>query len=168
MWACGCDWAEKHLDFCLQNVSGDVVLRRRVDNNEAGFNTILSEFSQLGIDSKDVAVAIESPHEPVVDFLLACGITVYPVNPTAIEQYRKSLKVSGSKSSQADAQRIGDSLRLHHQTLRAFFVSEPALRELQLRRVIETNGSKKRSDCRINPSVPFGETFESLLKRFLI
>ena len=92
MWTCGIDWAEKHLDLCLQNPSGDVTSRQRVDNNEEGFHAIMALFADKNID--EVGVAIESPHEPVVDFLLSRGISVYPVNPNAIDQYRKSLKVS--------------------------------------------------------------------------
>ncbi len=132
MWFCGIDWAEKHLDFCLEKESGDVVKRHRVDNNEDGFLSLIKTFSQHAIKTNEIAVAIESPHEPVVDFLLARRIAVYPVNPTAIDQYRKSQKVSGSKSDAADAQLIADYLRLHHQALRKWQVADPQLRQLQV------------------------------------
>jgi len=30
MYFCGIDWAENHLDFCLENYSGDVIERNRI------------------------------------------------------------------------------------------------------------------------------------------
>jgi transposase len=131
MWFCGIDWAEKHLDFCLETETGDVVVRERISNTEDGFCTFV-ETCQTHIDAAELAIGIESAHEPIVDFLLARSMVVYPVNPSSIDQYRKSQKVSGSKSDSADAQLIADYLRLHHQNLRAWQVSEPQLRELQL------------------------------------
>ena len=46
MWFCGIDWAEKHLDFCLETESSDVVKRHRVDNNEDGFFQCLIPFQR--------------------------------------------------------------------------------------------------------------------------
>ncbi|MBI1930348.1 transposase [Candidatus Poribacteria bacterium] len=92
------DWAEKHLDYCLLNPSGDVVLSSRVDNTEAGFAKMLGDVTHLDIFPKQMMAAIESPHQPVVDFLIAREVVVYPVNPTAIFDYRKSLKTSGSRT----------------------------------------------------------------------
>ena len=132
MWSLGIDWAEKHLDYCLLNSSGDVVLRGRVDNTEAGFAKMLGDGTQLDIPPKQLMAAIESPHQPVVDFLMVREVVVYPVNPTAIFDYRKSLKTSGSKSDAADAELIASYVRLHHQKLRAWRLKAPQLRQLQI------------------------------------
>ena len=132
MWFLGIDWAEKHLDYCLENQSGDVLCRGRIDNNEAGFAKMLAGTTQLGTTLEQVLSAIESPHQPVVDFLIARGVTVYPLNPASISNYRKSLKSSGSKSDPADAQLIASYVRLHHGKLRAWRLSEPELRQLKL------------------------------------
>lgn len=132
MWALGIDWAEKHLDYCLLSPPGDVILRGRVDNNESGFAQMLASVQKEAIDFTAVAAAIESPHQPVVDFLITREVAVYPVNPTAIFDYRKSLRPSGSKSDTADAQLIASYLQIHHQQLRVFRLSEPQLRQLKL------------------------------------
>jgi transposase len=127
----GIDWSEKHLDFCLKN-NGDVILRNRVDNDDNGFNSLLQSFAQRNIAFHDIAVAIESPHQRIVDFLLGRGIAVYPVNPTAVYEYRKSRKISGSKSDAADAELIADYLREHHQHLRVWRLCEGELRQMKL------------------------------------
>ena len=119
MFFIGIDWAEKHLDFCIENLTGDVIKRGRVDNDDNGFNSMLHSIKKENIQLSQIAVAIESPHQHVVDFLLARGVDVYPVNPAAIHDYRKSRKPSGSKSDEADAQLIASYLREHHKTLRA-------------------------------------------------
>lgn len=135
MFPVGIDWekiatlrAEKHLDFCITNELGDVILRNRVDNDYDGFNSLLQAFEKEKIDLSFLAVAIESPHQRIVDFLLARGVSVYPVNPTAVHDYRKSRKPSGSKSDTADAQLLADYLREHHKHLRVWRIEQPELR----------------------------------------
>ena len=103
-----------------------------MDNTEAGFAKMLSDVTHLDITPKQLMAAIESPHQPVVDFLMVREVIVYPVNPTAIYDYRKSLKTSGSKSDAADAELIASYVRLHHQKLRAWRLFEPELRQLQI------------------------------------
>jgi transposase len=132
MWTLGIDWAEKHLDYCLLTPSGDVSIRGRVDNNETGFSHMLAECTQQANEPQSISAAIESAHQPVVNFLIARQITVYPVNPTAIFDYRKSVKGSGSKSDTADAELIARYLREHYRKLRAWHLPEPQLRQLQL------------------------------------
>jgi transposase len=132
MFFVGIDWAEKHLDYCITTKLGDVIQRNRVENNDDGFNTLLQLLSKEKIDLSLVAVGIESPHQRIVDFLLARGICVYPVNPTAVHDFRKSRFPSGNKSDSADAQLLADYLREHIAHLRAWRISEPELRQLKL------------------------------------
>jgi transposase len=132
MFPTGIDWSEKYLDFCITNLSGDVILRERVDNDDDGFSKLLSSFAKEKIDLSEIAVAIESPHQRIVDFLLARGVLVYPVNPTAVHDFRKSRFPSGSKSDTADAQLLADYLREHYTHLRTWRLEEPELRQLSL------------------------------------
>ena len=131
MFFTGIDWSQKHLDFCLKNNS-DVIARGRVDNDDNGFSCLLQEFTQRNIAFHDIAVAIESPSQRIVDFLLGRGIAVYPVNPTAVYEYRKSRKISGSKSDTADAELIADYVREHYQHLRVWRLCEGELRQMKL------------------------------------
>ena len=50
MFFIGIDWAAKHLDFCLTNDKGDVILRDRVDNDDDGFNSLLQAFEKEKIE----------------------------------------------------------------------------------------------------------------------
>jgi len=93
---------------------------------------MLHSISPKKIQLSQIAVAVECPHQHVVDFLLSHGVSVYPVNPKAICDYRKSRKPSLSSSDEADAQLIANDLREHHQTLRVWHLEEPKLRQLNL------------------------------------
>ena len=132
MFPIGIDWSEKHLDYCLENNSGDVILRSRVDNDDNGFNSMLDTLGKEKIDLSEIAVAIESPNQRIVDFLLARGISVYPVNPTAVHDYRKSRFPTGNKSDTADAQLLADYVREHKEHLRVWRLLQPELRQLKL------------------------------------
>ncbi len=90
MFFIGIDWAEKHLDYCIENNSSDVIKRGRVDNNDNGFNSMLATLGKENIQLSQIAVAIESPHQHVVDFLLARGLDVYPVNPWRVRSHALS------------------------------------------------------------------------------
>jgi transposase len=132
MWFVGIDWSKKHLDYCLLQSDGAVAHRDRVDNTEKGFARLLSELGKHDISLESLAVSIESPHQRVVDFLLARKVAVYPVNPKSISDYRSSCKVSGSKSDTADAQLIATYLLHHHQSLRKWHCGSLESRKLKL------------------------------------
>ena len=120
-------------------------LHSRVDNNDLGFNSLLQLFEKEKIDFSEIAVAIESPHQRVVDFLIARGVSVYPVNPKAVADYRKSRFPSGSKSDTADAQLLADYLREHHSHLRAA-LSQMALASLRCSLWSKGYFAKKRQE----------------------
>ena len=132
MFPVGIDWSEKYLDYCIKNETGDVIKRGRVDNNEDGFNILIQSFLDSSVKLADFAVAIESPHQLVVDFLLSMGVSVYPVNPASIRNYRKSVKASGSKSDQSDAELISNYIQEHKKTVRVWHIPEPKLRQLKI------------------------------------
>jgi hypothetical protein len=52
-------------DVCVKN-NGDVILRDRIDNNDNGFNRLLSKLSEKDIDLSGLKVAIESPHHRLI------------------------------------------------------------------------------------------------------
>ncbi len=90
LWFIGIDWGETYLDFCIENSKGDVLLRGRVNNDDDGFNSMLNQFVQQNVSLADAAVCIESPNQRVVDFLLARGVSVYPVNPWRVRSHALS------------------------------------------------------------------------------
>src|SRR6185295_12781624 len=62
--------------------------------------------------------AIEKPAGRIVDFLLDHGVTVYAVNPKAVDRVRDRYRMSGSKSDPFDALILANFLRTDHMHLR--------------------------------------------------
>lgn len=109
---CGIDWATDHHDIAIVDEAGMEVVRRRVDNNAAGFVNLLAALADAGEDPEHPApVAIETDHGLWVAALTASGRQVYPINPLAASRYRSRHVVSGAKSDAVDARTLANILR---------------------------------------------------------
>jgi transposase len=109
---CGIDWAERHHDVALVDAEGQLVAKRRISDDVAGF-AMLSELLAEAGDSKDtpIPVAIETPRGLLVAALRATGRRVYAINPMAVARYRERWTVARSKSDHADAVVLANILR---------------------------------------------------------
>lgn len=76
-----------------------------------GFGRLVSWLTQLCPDLRQVAVAIEDPHHPLVDWLLDQGVQVYALNPKQLDRFRDRHSVSGAKDDARDAFVLADALR---------------------------------------------------------
>lgn len=80
-----------------------------------------------------VLVAIERPNGPLVAALLKYPqVTIYPVNPTQLHNYRKSQKQSGAKNDPSDARLLCQYLRHYRDQMRALKPDDVSTRELAL------------------------------------
>jgi transposase len=109
---CGIDWAVRHHDVALVDAEGQLVAKRRISDDVAGF-AMLSELLAEAGDSKDtpIPVAIETPRGLLVAALRATGRRVYAINPMAVARYRERWTVARSKSDHADAVVLANILR---------------------------------------------------------
>jgi transposase len=109
---CGIDWAERHHDVALVDAGGQVLARRRIGDDAAGF-TELSELlaERSGGAPASVDVAIETGRGLLVAALRAAGHRVYAINPKAVDRYRDRYGVAGAKSDPGDARVLADILR---------------------------------------------------------
>jgi transposase len=83
--------------------------------------------------SARVLVAIERPNGPLVAALLRYPqVTIYPVNPTQLHNYRKSQKQSGAKNDPSDARLLCQYLRHYGDQMRALKPDDVSTRELAL------------------------------------
>lgn len=81
---CGIDWAKRHHDVALVDAEGQLVAKRRISDDVAGF-AMLSELLAEAGDSKDtpIPVTIETPRGLLVAALRATGRRIYAINPMA-------------------------------------------------------------------------------------
>jgi transposase len=109
---CGIDWAEDHHDISLAGRDGQLLARRRISDDAAGFAGLLALLADHGDTPDDpVPVAIETPRGLLVACLRAAGRQVYPVNPMAVARYRDRHSVARKKSDHGDSFVLANVLR---------------------------------------------------------
>lgn len=128
----GVDWADQTHAVWVGDEQGTAVWEHTVPHTATGFSDWgrwLYECQAAGID---VWAAIERPDGRVVEFLLDHGVTVYPLNPKALDRARDRFRMSGSKSDPFDARVLAEFLRTDHGHLRPLQPNSEAAQELKL------------------------------------
>ena len=101
-----------HHDIALVDRYGQLLARRRINDDAAGLAQLLALLAEHGDSPGDpVPVAIETPRGLLVACLRATGRAVYPVNPMAVARYRDRHSVAGKKSDHGDAVVLANVLR---------------------------------------------------------
>lgn len=132
---CGIDWAERHHDVAVVDDQGQVLVKRRISDDLAGFTELTALLVEcVGTDTfTPVDVAIETDRGLLVAALRAAGHRVFAINPKAVSRYRDRRSVSGAKSDPGDALVLADLLRTDrhaHRPLPADTIELAALRVL--------------------------------------
>jgi len=131
-WFAGVDWASEKHKVCLLNASGQVVGARDVDHSGTGLSELCDWLlAKTGAPPGQIAVAIETPHGPVVEALLERGFAVHAINPKQLDRFRDRFTVAGAKDDSRDAHVLGDALRTDRRALRRLAVQDPLLIELR-------------------------------------
>ncbi|HEY0695907.1 MAG TPA: IS110 family transposase, partial [Kribbella sp.] len=109
---CGLDWAEDHHDVALVDPDGNLVSKRRISDDAAGFTQLLQLLTDAGDSAEDpIPVAIETSRGLLVACLRATGRKVYAINPKSVDRYRDRHSVSRKKSDAGDALVLAHILR---------------------------------------------------------
>jgi transposase len=89
-------------------------VRHTVEHSAAGLAELVAVLGQAGCRE----VAIERPDGPVVDALLAAGITVVVISPNQVKNLRGRYGQAGNKDDRFDAFVLADTLRTDRARLR--------------------------------------------------
>jgi transposase len=108
---CGIDWSERHQDVAVTSQDGQVLARRRISDDVAGFTELTTLLAEHADEPQRVEIAIETSRGLLVAALRAAGHRVYAINPKAVDRYRDRHAVSGAKSDPGDARVLADILR---------------------------------------------------------
>jgi transposase len=110
--SCGIDWAEDHHDVALVDAEGNIIGKRRIGDDAAGFGLLLALLAEAGDSAEDpIPVAIETNRGLLVACLRATGRKVYAINPKAVDRYRDRHSVTRKKSDAGDALVLAHILR---------------------------------------------------------
>jgi transposase len=131
-WLVGIDWATQSHRVCLLDVEGGRVAERDFAHGGAGLAELRDWLlTQTGAAAGQIAVAIETPHGPVVEMLLEHGFQVYAINPKQLDRFRDRFTVAGAKDDSRDAHVLGDALRTDRRAFRRLSVEDPVVIELR-------------------------------------
>jgi transposase len=110
----GLDWARDDHAVAIVDTRGREVHRAMVEHSAAGLHALTGVLDGHGVRE----VAIERPDGPVVDELLAAGLTVVVISPNQVKNLRGRYGSAGNKDDRSDAFVLADTLRTDRARLR--------------------------------------------------
>ena len=117
----GVDWARDDHALSVVNDRGREVYRCSVPHTSAGLRELLKALGCHGVGE----VAIERPDGPVVETLLAAGLTVVVISPNQVKNLRSRYGSAGNKDDRFDAFVLADTLRTDRARLRPLVPDTP-------------------------------------------
>ena len=131
-WFVGIDWATQSHRVGLLDIEGRHVSERDFAHGGAGLTELrdwLLEKTKAA--PGQIAVAIETPHGPVVEMLLDHAFRVFAINPKQLDRFRDRFTVAGAKDDSRDARVLGSALRTDRHAFRRLVVDDPVVIELR-------------------------------------
>ena len=110
----GVDWARDDPAVAVVDSRGREIYRCAVEHTAAGLRQLVAVLGKHGVHE----VAIERPDGPVVDSLLAAGLTVVVISPNQVKNLRGRYGSAGNKDDRFDAYVLADTLRTDRARLR--------------------------------------------------
>ncbi|MDJ0390237.1 IS110 family transposase [Roseomonas sp. E05] len=131
-WFAGIDWASTAHQVGLLDARGKPMAERAFEHGGEGLAALCDWLvERSGTTPGRIAVAIETPHGPVVETLLERGFKVHAINPKQLDRFRDRHTVAGAKDDRRDARVLADALRTDPHCFRQLEVSAPLLVELR-------------------------------------
>ena len=131
-WFVGIDWATQSHRVCLLDADGRQVNERDFAHGGAGLTELRDWLlAQTEAAPGQIAVAIETPHGPVVEMLLEHAFAVFAINPKQLDRFRDRFTVAGAKDDSRDAHVLGSAVRTDRHAFRRLAVEDPVVIELR-------------------------------------
>jgi transposase len=110
----GIDWASKDHVVCMVDMAGRVVGRFSAMHDRAGIAAMIARLRRAGV----AEVAIERSDGPLVDALLAAGLTVVVITSRQVRNLRSRYGAAGGKDDRFDSYVLAGTLRTDRARLR--------------------------------------------------
>jgi transposase len=108
------DWAKDDHVVCVVGDQGQVLDRFTVAHDAAGLKRMAAWLLRAGVAD----VGIERSDGPVVDTLLAAGLTLFVIPPSQVKNLRSRYGSAGNKDDRFDSYVLGDVVRTDARRLR--------------------------------------------------
>ncbi len=128
----GIDWADTEHVYCLMDEAGNILPTGMIAHAAEGFEQLIATIRAHGPDPREVCVALETRHGPLVGRLLDEGFMIYPINPKAVDRHRERYRVAGGKSDLRDSWVLATLLRTDRALYRPLLPDSEAAQELRV------------------------------------
>ena len=125
----GIDWASVEHQVCL--MGGGPPVQRTFAHDALGIGALVDWLVGQADHPQDIAVAIETPHGPVVEALMDRGIAVFAINPKQLDRFRDRFSPAGAKDDRRDALVLASALRTDRHCFRRLVPLDPLVVELR-------------------------------------
>ena len=126
----GIDWGDEALDYHLRTSAGKVLAQGRVKPDPDGLADLFVALEASATPGR-IGIAIETSHAAWMQALLDRGYIIYPVNPKAVDAFRKAMSANGDKSDKIDRRVLAIFLATFHQRLRPLQPDDPEIISLR-------------------------------------
>lgn len=128
----GIDWARETHQACVLDEGGEELGNRSFEHSGQGLTAMADWILALsGSKPQHVAVAIETPHGPVVEGMQEHEFTVCSLNPKQLDRFRDRYFPAGQKDDRLDARVLAGSLRTDPGAFRRLQIPAAAVLELR-------------------------------------
>jgi transposase len=125
----GVDWASTEHQVCL--LDSKAAVQKAFAHDAVGLGAMVDWLTGQAGDPEQIAVAIETPHGPVVEALMDRGIAVFAINPKQLDRFRDRFSPAGAKDDRRDALVLASSLRTDRHCFRRIDALDPKIVELR-------------------------------------
>jgi transposase len=128
----GIDWANEAHQVWATDGAERLLGEREVKHRGEDLTKMVDWLIGLtGGRAGDIAVALETPHGPLVDTLLDRGCHVFAINPKQLDRFRDRFSPSGAKDDRRDARVLASAVRTDRRALRELRVGDPRIMQLR-------------------------------------
>nr|WP_192756187.1 IS110 family transposase [Actinopolymorpha pittospori] len=117
----GLDWARDDHAVSVVDNRGRELVRHTVEHSAAGLRELIAVLGDAGC----FEVGIQRPDGPVVEALLAAGMTVVVINPNQVKNLRSRYGSAGNKDDRFEVFVLADTLRTDRARLRPLTPDSP-------------------------------------------
>ena len=108
----GIDWADEDHDVYLTNEMGQDLDSFAIEDSLLGLDKFNQRVERYCVPKDSAHIAIETPHGLMVNALVKQGYKVYPLNPKAVKNERKTYRASEARDDDFDAYVQAHMLRM--------------------------------------------------------
>ncbi len=124
----GVDWASKEHQVCT--IGTGEPPQRAFPHDADGLGAMVAWLLDQA-PASEIAIAIETPHGPVVEALMDRGVAVFAINPKQLDRFRDRVSPAGAKDDRRDALVLASSLKTDRHCFRRLETLDPLIVELR-------------------------------------